>query len=182
MLLLDDLHHFDTYSWQLLTLMVSDISSGLAIVSTMWPNGGSFAHESRSVEGKTQIFNKIIQCLESLVKMPNVCFIELPRFEMHEVRDMMQMLLPGWTIHDSNVAIINDRCQGEPVYVEQMVYFLESHMQMAWEGLAKPEGVSELLADGDGMVSMDDVIRSRLDKLRPAQQLTLKVPHPSCND
>ena len=176
MLLLDDLQQFDTYSWQLLVLMASDVLTGLAVVSTMRPNEGSLALEARQVEGKTQIFNKIIQCLETLCGMPNVHFLSLAPFEPREVRSMVEMLLPGCNaVHESNIRIIHENSKGEPVHVEQMAYFLQSHLQMGWTGLETPGGVAELLSDGEGMVSMGDVIRSRLDKLRAQEQLTLKV-------
>lgn len=49
--MLEDLHHFDTISWQFLTTVVEKLSDQVLVVTTMRPDDGVLAVASRHEEG-----------------------------------------------------------------------------------------------------------------------------------
>ena len=51
-IMLEDLHHFDSISWQFLTTVVEKMSDQVLVVTTMRPNDGVLAVASRHEEGR----------------------------------------------------------------------------------------------------------------------------------
>ncbi len=50
-IMLEDLHHFDSISWQFLTTVVENLSEQVLVVTTMRPDDGVLAAASRHEEG-----------------------------------------------------------------------------------------------------------------------------------
>ena len=51
-IMLEDLHHFDSISWQFLTTVVENVSDQVLVVTTMRPDDGVLAAASRHEEGE----------------------------------------------------------------------------------------------------------------------------------
>ena len=54
-IMLEDLHHFDSISWQFLTTVVENLSEQVLVVTTMRPDDGVLAAASRHEEGEQSI-------------------------------------------------------------------------------------------------------------------------------
>ena len=54
-IMLEDLHHFDSISWQFLTTVVENLSEQVLVVTTMRPDDGVLAAASRQEEGEYSI-------------------------------------------------------------------------------------------------------------------------------
>jgi predicted ATPase len=174
-LLFDDLHHFDTMSWQLLVVLCADLMEGCMLVTTMRDHDGTLDAERYQAEDKVHIHQAVLDSLEALLDTPNMYHMQLEGFSQAEVRQVMQMMLPNVVIHESNVEAILQQTGGHPVHLEQIVFYLESLGDGAADTLAKPDGLLSSNLAQLAASSMTHLILARVDWLRPAQQLTLKV-------
>jgi predicted ATPase len=175
MILLDDIHHFDTTSWQLLVVLCADVLDGCMVLTAMRDHDGVLDAERYQAEDKLHIHKKVMDSLEALLDLPSIQNLTIEGFDQTEVHDMMHMMMPAAQIHVSNVEAILRQTNGHPVHVEQIIFYIESLGGGVLEALSKPGGLLSSNLAQLAATSMTHIILSRVDWLRPAQQLTLKV-------
>jgi predicted ATPase len=175
LILLDDLHHFDIASWQLLLMLCSDSLDGCVIVTTMRDHEGVLGTHRCMTDDRIHLHNKVMDCVDALVDLPSTKQLSIEGFTHQEVRQMVSAMLPMATIHESNVEAIQTQTNGHPVHVEQIALYIDSLGTGALAALALPRGLLTSNLCNLAATSMTHIILARVDWLRPAQQLTLKV-------
>ncbi len=68
-IMLEDLHHFDSISWQFLTTVVENLSEQVLVVTTMRPDDGVLAAASRHEEGEYSIKSILYSNRHFLIKI-----------------------------------------------------------------------------------------------------------------
>ena len=162
-------------SWQLLVVLCDDLSEGCMLVTTMRENDGVLNARHYQAEDKLNIHRAVMDTLEALQDVPDMNYMCMGGFDRAETQQLMASMLPGIEIHDSNVEEVFRQTNGNPAHVEQISYYLESGGDTVNEALARPNGLitsnlAQVAASG-----MPHIVLSRVDWLRPGQQLTLKV-------
>lgn len=145
------------------------------MVSTMRRSHGVLDAQRCRTEDRVHIHNKVIGCLDALLDIPGMRNLSMEGFDAEEIRQFMQMMLPGIDVHDSNVEAIQRQTLGHPVHVEQIALYIETLGDEAQTALALPSGLLSTNLSEIAATSMRHFIVSRVDGLQPPQQLTLKV-------
>lgn len=65
-ILLEDLHHFDTLSWGFLVSVAQLLDDRLVVVATMRPNDGSLALATKTQPGKEMLYAKAQESLAAI--------------------------------------------------------------------------------------------------------------------
>ena len=171
----DDVHHFDTSSWELLAAVAADLRQSCLLVITMRADDGVLDAGKYGAEEEVHIHKAAVAVLERLRCLPNVQHVQLPPLTKQEVSEMMQGLLPNSGVHDSNVEVVLQQTRGHPVHVEEISLYIASLGEVAHCSLVEAGGLmsNDLCTLAAGSIS--NVVLSRTDTLRPHQQLTLKV-------
>lgn len=171
----DDIHHFDTSSWQLLAAVAADLRQSCLLLITMRAGDGVLDARKYRAEEKMHIHKAAVAVLDGLRQLPTVQLIQLPPLTRQDVSEMMQVLLPNCDVHDSNVEVVLQQTRGHPVHVEEISLYIASLGEVAHCNLSEAGGLmsNDLCTLAAGSIS--NVVLSRTDTLRPHQQLTLKV-------
>jgi predicted ATPase len=174
-LLLDDLHFFDLASWQVLVALCLEVTESCMVVTTMRNASGVLNSEMCEAEESLHWHRRAMDNLEQLMDIPSVVHMAMQAFTKDEVRRMMQARLPGCHVHESNVEAVFQQTRGHPMHIEEIINYIESLGSSAYGKLAEVGGFLSSNLSALAARSMSHVIVSRIDRLRPTQQLTLKI-------
>ena len=156
-LLLEDAQWFDSASWSLTRLVAAEVSPILIVITSRPPSGPLQAeyHTLRAGTGTTLI---------SLNPMP-----------LEEVHILVAQRLNVQSVPNSIAKFISKKAEGNPFFAEELAYALRE------SGLIQIKDNQLQLApnlDPNDLTlpeSIQDLVTSRIDRLSPSQQLTLKV-------
>lgn len=175
LILIDDLHFFDILSWKLLLAVCSEVQESCMVVATIGDGQGVLDMSQYGSHDTVHVHRKATQVLSSLMELPNMTCLKLQPLKGSEIMQMMCLLLPGCEVHRSNADVILHQTHGQPVHVEEVIYYIASLGAAAHSKLATPGGLMSSDLSAISASSVSHVILSRIDQLRPPQQLTLKV-------
>jgi class 3 adenylate cyclase/tetratricopeptide (TPR) repeat protein len=158
LLVLEDAHWLDSASWALVVRASQQLPNAL-ILLTMRPLVGTPPDE-----------------LQRLFHAPGVERLRLDRLGPEAIRQIVCQRLGVSAVPDSIIALIMRKAEGHPFFSEQLAYALRDAGT-----LRLVDGVGQLAADAPDLDALDlpdtvqGVITSRIDRLSPSAQLTLKV-------
>lgn len=171
----DDLHHFDSSSWQILATVAADLREYCLLIVTMRAGDGVLDARKYRTDEKAHVHKAAVSILDQLRQVPSTQLLQLPPFSRQEVGEMMRMLLPDCEVHDSNVEVVLQQTQGHPVHVEEILLYIASLGEVAHCNLSEAGGLMSNDLCTLAIGSLQSVVLSRADQLRPHLQLTLKV-------
>lgn len=145
------------------------------VVATMRDGQGLLDPLHYDSDDAVHVHNKAVQVLATLMALPNMMQVKLHPLTSAEILQIMSALLPGCDVHSSNADLILHQTHGQPVHVEEVIYYIASLGAAAHSRLATPGGLMSNFLSAISANSVSHVVLSRIDKLRPPQQLTLKV-------
>lgn len=175
LLLIDDLHLFDLLSWQLLLSVCSQVQESCMVVATIGAGQGILDASQYRSHDTVHVHRKASQILTSLMELPDMSQVKLRPLTGSEIMHMMCALLSGCNVHRSNADVVLHQTHGQPVHVEEVIYYMASLGVAAHSKLETPGGLMSSDLCTISASSVSHVILSRIDQLRPPQQLTLKV-------
>ena len=156
-IVIDDVHWMDSASWALLLAAWQQVAPLLLVLVTR-PMGALQAAE-----------------LSSLRADPRCCDVLLDRMSPDDTVALVARRLGVTQLPDAVADFIRERAEGHPFFAEEIGYALRD------AGLVRiTDGRCELAA-GQSLEhanlpgTVEGIITSRIDRLQPAQQLTLKV-------
>jgi predicted ATPase len=174
-LMFDDIHHIDAYSWTMLAAIANVPKIPCMIVMTMREAAGALDPRKLRSADKAYIHKTAKSVVQKLMQHPQLQQLVLTPLTKEEVGQLMQSLLPDCAVHESNIEVVLQQTQGSPVHVEEITLYIASLGEEAVAKLADAGGVMthnlSMLAAG----TISHVILSRTDGLQPHEQLTLKV-------
>ena len=113
---------------------------------------------------------------EAVLKLPATEHVQLDMLSGDDAVLLAQHLLEVTELPPQVEQLIRERTQGHPLFVEELAYALkESGTVQVVNGFARLAGDLHEFADRGVLGSLDGVIVSRIDRLAPSQQLTVKV-------
>jgi len=158
LLVLEDTHWLDSASWALASLAGQQIKSMLLVVATR-PLSDPLPAEYLQ-----------------LLKSPTVHRLQLEMLSPDEALTLVCQRLGVTTVPSPVAALIREKAEGNPFYSEELAYALRD------AGLIRIANHECRLTSAAGDLSelkfpdtVQGVITSRIDRLAPAEQLTLKV-------
>ena len=155
-LVIDDVHWLDSASWALLHTVVNSISPVLVVLLTR-PLGAAAPTELKSLLGGS--------CRH----------IVLERMAPEETVELVARRLGVAALPAAAAALIRDRAEGHPFFAEEIGYALRDAGLLLIEGNVCRIRDANALAHADLPATIEGIITSRIDRLAPAQQLTVKV-------
>src|SRR5262249_21171709 len=157
LLVLADAHWFDSASWALAVLVARRVPALLLVVSSR-PAGDQAPREQ-----------------VQLLRTPHAERLVLDALDGDEVSALAAHSLGADRLPEAADRLIRDRAQGNPFFGEELAYAMRE------AGLLVVEGRTCRLRDGGDLRtvpfpdSVQGVVASRVDRLEPSLQLTLKV-------
>ncbi|EFJ50372.1 hypothetical protein VOLCADRAFT_116897 [Volvox carteri f. nagariensis] len=170
--LLENLHDFDTWSWQLLVKAAELIPADCMILATTRPNDLPAVGSSHHLHGKAALYQKVAMMYRHLLKLPAATRIVLEPFNFAQTRSLMQVVADV-SYPDQYVLAVMEKTGGMPLYIEKVTEFL-CQSQKPW----LPDQGGEFSANVNKMIrnlNFQQVIIERMDRLKPGIHLTLKV-------
>ncbi|MEW5302996.1 MAG: hypothetical protein WDW36_005729 [Sanguina aurantia] len=173
LVLLENMHEFDTWSWQLLLKVAEMLSSSCLVVATTRPNEPpvSSASSNHHLHGKAALHFKVALMYRHLLQLGSTTRILLQPFGFHQTKALMQLVADN-NYPDQYVIAVMEKTGGMPMYIEKVTEFLS---QKPW--LAE-HGGGEFAANVNMTIkslNFQQVIIERMDRLKPPIQLALKV-------
>lgn len=157
-LVIEDVQWLDSGSWALLNLAAQKISPLLVVITTR-PLG---------LQAPAEFI--------SLRAMGFTRHLSLTRLDEVEIKTLLAQRLDVQTLPNELVSFISNKAEGHPFFSEELLYALLA------EGYIKVENNVCRITAIDGNLerlnmprSLEGVIISRIDKMPPSHQLTLKV-------
>lgn len=156
-LLLEDVQWFDSASWFLTRRVAVEVAPILMVIATR-PLSEPLPVEYRSLLAET--FTTRL----NLSPMPLV-----------DIHALMAQRLGVQSVPDSIIRLISEKAEGNPFFAEELTYAMRE------SGLIQITGNQVQLApnlDLNALTlpeSIQDLVTSRIDRLSPSQQLTIKV-------
>jgi len=158
MISLEDLHWLDSSSWTLLSDVVQNVRPLMLAVSTR-PLSPPVPPQFQELAGRTE-----------------TSFIRLDMMSLDEVEELVCQRLGVKSMPPEAGRLIRDKSEGHPFFAEELAYALRDSGVLLIEGnecrLAPRFRDLKAVSLPD---SLEAAITSRIDGLRPSQQLTLKV-------
>ena len=157
LIVIDDVHWMDSASWALLLAVWQNVSPLMFVLLTR-PMGAQQPSE-----------------LTTLLSDLRAHSIKLDRMSPDETVLLVARRLGVAQLPETVAKVIRDRAEGHPFFAEEIGYALRD------TGLVRiADGVCELVAEQSLEVAnlpgtVEGIITSRIDRLQPAEQLTLKV-------
>jgi class 3 adenylate cyclase/tetratricopeptide (TPR) repeat protein len=157
-LVVEDVHWLDSGSWALLNLAAQRISP-LLIVLTLRPFGAVVPAE-----------------FVQLREMASTRLLSLTPLDDMNIENLLCQRLDVRTLPEQLVTFIRDKAEGHPFYSEELAYALRDGGYIDVKDnecrvTSFAGNLNELNLPG----SLEGVITSRIDRMPPAHQLTLKV-------
>ncbi len=157
LIVLEDVHWLDSASWSLLGAVTQAVSPLLVILLTR-PQGVAAPAE-----------------LGALLASPTCTHIALERMAPEETVQLVARRLRVRSLPEPVAMLIRDRAEGHPFFAEEIGYALRDGGQLIVEGddchLRDPRAID----NADVPATIEGIITSRIDRLQPAEQLTVKV-------
>lgn len=157
-LLLEDGHWLDSYSWELFRRLARDVPGWLLVLSTR-PH-----------------LDSPPPAMEALLRLPSTRRMRLPAMPREDILALVCARLGVARLQDEVGAFIQQKAEGHPFYSEELAYALRDN------GLLLVERGECRLAPGAGSLdslglpsTLEGLITSRIDRLTAVQQLTLKA-------
>ncbi|GIL91465.1 hypothetical protein Vretifemale_19055, partial [Volvox reticuliferus] len=172
LVLLENLHDFDTWSWQLLVKAAELIPADCMILATTRPNDLPAVGSSHHLHGKAALYQKVAMMYRHLLKLPAATRIVLEPFNFAQTKSLMQVV-SDVSYPDQYVLAVMEKTGGMPLYIEKVTEFL-CQSQRPW----LPDQGGEFSANVNKMIrnlNFQQVIIERMDRLKPGIHLTLKV-------
>lgn len=157
-LVIEDVHWLDSGSWALLNLAAQRISP-LLIILTLRPTGNILPME-----------------LIQLRAMANTRQLTLAPLNQIDIETLLCQRLDVRRLPDELVAFISSKAEGHPFYSEELAYALRGGGYI--EVRDRECSITSFAGSLDELNlpgSLEGVITSRIDRMPPAHQLTLKV-------
>lgn len=158
LLVLEDAHWLDSSSWGLLVAVAQKVNRLLLVVGTR-PMGESGPQE-----------------YEELLRIKGVEQLHLEALQATDTLDLLCRRLGVKSLPDSVVELIEQKAEGNPFFSEELAYGLRE------AGVIEIHNDECRIAAGVGNLdelnfpdTVQGVIASRIDRLSPSEQLTLKV-------
>lgn len=156
MVVLEDAHWLDSASWSLVLRARREIPS-LLIGVTMRPSGDAASDPIGPVRSETTSLRLAALSREDAVAL--AC-----------------ERTGATRIDDAVAAIVQDRAEGNPLFIEQLTYAMRDSGRIVVDnGLVRPASGIEDLEASIIPDTVQRVITARLDQLPPAEAMTLKV-------
>ncbi|GFR48148.1 hypothetical protein Agub_g9980 [Astrephomene gubernaculifera] len=174
--LLENLHDFDTWSWQLLVKAAELLTSDCMILATTRPNDLPAVGASHHLHGKAAMYQKVAMMYRHLLKLPSATRIVLEPFTFHQTKSLMQVVA-DINYPDQYVLAVMEKTGGMPLYIEKVTEFLCQSQPMTQRPWLPDQG-GEFSANVNKMIrnlNFQQVIIERMDRLKPGIHLTLKV-------
>lgn len=157
-IILEDLHWMDASSWTLLWLAVQRLGQVLFAIST------------RPLDGVTSVEYERIRSAKQ------VRLISLERLSNEEITALVCRRLEVARLPPMAEQMILEKAEGHPFFSEQLAYALrDSGLLVVENGTCRLASHADNLGALDIPNTIEGVITSRIDRLSPQQQLTLKV-------
>ncbi|KAG2496536.1 hypothetical protein HYH03_005360 [Edaphochlamys debaryana] len=172
LVLLENLHDFDTWSWQLLVKAAEVLTTDCMILATTRPNDLPAVGSSHHLHGKAALYQKVAMMYRHLLKLPSATRIVLEPFNFHQTKSLMQVVA-DINYPDQYVLAVMEKTGGMPLYIEKVTEFL-CQSQRPW----LPDQGGEFSANVNKMIrnlNFQQVIIERMDRLKPGIHLSLKV-------
>lgn len=113
---------------------------------------------------------------EAVLKLPTTEHVQLDMLSAEDSVLLARHLLEVSVLPAQVESLIRDRTHGHPLFVEELAYTLkESGTVQIVDGFARLIGDLHEFEDRGVLGSLDGVIVNRIDRLAPAEQLTVKV-------
>ncbi|MBA3532741.1 MAG: AAA family ATPase [Ardenticatenales bacterium] len=160
LIVLDDAHWLDSASWSLvLALSQAKPSHPLLLVIVTRPLVPPYPPE----------YNRLLQ-------YPALQIVSLATMPAEEILSLLCYRLGVRQLPEAVAALIQEKAQGNPFYSEELTYALrESGLLQIEDGQGRLAPEAPALSSLGLPDSVQGIILSRIDRLPPAQQLTLKV-------
>ncbi|HJU65226.1 MAG TPA: AAA family ATPase [Gemmatimonadaceae bacterium] len=165
LLAIEDVHWLDSASWELLAATVEALPALLLVMT------------ARSVDPERPV-------VRALLEREGTQRLKLGAMSVAEVSEVVGRLLGANRVADDVALLVHERAGGNPLFAEQLSLALRE------EGIVSVDGGACVVAaeQADPLRALDDALRhhglpanlqgiitSRIDRLSPEQQLTLKV-------
>lgn len=158
LLLIEDAHWLDSASWALLEQVIDELPT-LLVVIVARPLGES----SHSAHFRIRV-------------LPNLLYMPLSMLAENDVTELISLRLGVQQVPKEITQLIHQRAEGHPFFSEELTLALRE------SALIRVENGRCFLAENGGTVmnvnfpnTIQQVITQRIDRLSPAEQLTLKV-------
>ncbi|MCC6299610.1 MAG: AAA family ATPase [Anaerolineales bacterium] len=158
LIVLEDLHWFDSASWALLADTQQKVKPILLALNTR-----------PLPETASQIFKEIVET-------PGTRLVRLEAMPLDDVEALVCQRLGVKSIPPAIGALIREKSEGHPFFAEELAYALRETGLLIVEG--QEARVNERYANFEDLTLPDTLqaaITNRIDSLDPSQQLTLKV-------
>ena len=154
---IDNAQWLDAASWALFDRLCQRASNLLVVVATRpWSGVPPAAYRE-------------------LLQAPDLVRLQLPPLSIDEVGALAARVLDVDTVAPAIVAVLHARAEGQPYFTEELaVAMRDAQLVTCTEGYCQIAPAAELEAANIPR-SVEGVITSRVDRLSPAHQLTLKV-------
>lgn len=158
LVVLDDVHWLDSASWGMVLAISKEIPSLMLLLVT------------RPVADPIREMSQLLNAGDTLV-------IRMDRMSKEEIISLVAARLGAKTLSEEMAEFILSRTEGHPYYSEEMAYALRENQSIEVIGgicgfkKSSRQGTSEI----DVPESIEGIITSRIDRLSPAQSLTIKV-------
>lgn len=178
-LMLEDVQHFDSASCRLLASLVEADPGNVLVIATCRPP--DMAHHGNA-DRAGDLESPLPKALQPMANYKSTLRMHLQPFTADEASELVGNVFAGAAaplelLTQASAAIWERSC-GLPLFVEQMAV----HLRQAVTGThgARVRGNLEQLLQQSaavvrGSASLPALITARIDRLRPSQQLTLKV-------
>jgi class 3 adenylate cyclase/tetratricopeptide (TPR) repeat protein len=157
-LVIEDVHWLDSGSWALLSLAAQQVAP-LLIVITLRPLGHTMS-----------------PVLAQLREMPATRYLTLAPLGNLDIETLLRQRLGVEKLPEELVTFIRNKAEGHPFYSEELAYALRD------SGFIEIKNKVCRITSGAGNLdelnlpgSLEGVITSRIDRMPPSHQLTLKV-------
>lgn len=113
---------------------------------------------------------------EAVLRLPTTEHVPLDMLSAEDAVLLARHLLEVPVLPAQVETLIRERTHGHPLFVEELAYTLrESGTVQVVDGFARLIGDLDEFEDRGALGSLDGVIVNRIDRLAPAEQLTVKV-------
>ena len=158
MLVLEDAHWFDSASWSVVLAVSREVNPLLLVIS------------------HRPLADPVPEEYSEILTAPGTRRISLNLFTMEEIRDFILQMLDIKDLPEPLLKLIYEKGEGNPFFSEELVIALQQRGLIKIEpGECQPTTTIDNLLTMDFPETSQDVIRSRIDRLTPGEQLTLKI-------
>jgi tetratricopeptide (TPR) repeat protein len=178
LLALDDAQWLDSASWTLARLAARDVSALLLVLSTRPLSQPSSTGSARRERPTLAAAHGDAMPAEHtpLLYAPSTHWVRLDALSRDDTAAIVCQRLEVRSLPRAVAELVYDRAQGNPYFSEQLAYALrDAHLIEVVDGECRLARGADGLRDVPLPDTVQGVVTSRIDRLRPAEQLALKV-------